>query len=515
MYLINFLIRIFGQFMYSDIESVKKIIKKIKNFKDYKRIPIYKEIYSDFITPIEAMRILKSKSVNAFLLESVEDKKVWGRYTFLCCEPILEIKCSKWNIEIKENNKNGENNKVKKLKGNPKDIIRDILKKYKTPKVDNLPTFTGGLAGYFSYDYIRYSEEKLDFKEYNNEFYDMNLMLFNDVIVFDNFKQKIILITGIEIEKLDSNYKKALKRLDSMDKLLKNSESSSNKKDFEKFKFKSEAKHYFSKKEYCSMVEKAKKYIYEGDIFQVVLSNPIYAKAEGSLFNVYRVLRTINPSPYMFYFSMGEIEIAGSSPETLVKLENDKLYTYPLAGSRPRGKTLEEDLKLEKELLEDEKELAEHNMLVDLGRNDIGKISKIGTVNVDKYKFIERYSHIMHIGSTVSGIIREDKDALDAIDSILPAGTLSGAPKIRACEIINELEGICRGIYGGAVGYIDFSGNMDTCIGIRLIYKKEDEICIRAGAGIVYDSKGENEYIECVNKATAIVKAAQTAEMEL
>lgn len=487
-----------------DIES----IKKIKNLKDYKRVPICKEIYSDFITSIEAMRILKSKSINAFLLESVEDRRVWGRYTFLCFEPILEINASKWNINIKD--KNG----LKTVKGNPKDIIRDILKEYKTPKIDGMPSFTGGLAGYFSYDYIRYNEKKLDFEEYDNKFYDLNLALFNDVIVFDNFKQKIILITGIEIAKLDSQYDKALEKLDSMEKLLK-TESSKYKNSFEKFNFKSEAKHLFSKEKYCDMVEKAKKYIYEGDIFQVVLSNPIYAKASGSLFDVYRVLRTINPSPYMFYFSMGDIEIAGSSPETLVKLENDKLHTYPLAGSRPRGKTLEEDLELEKELLIDEKELAEHNMLVDLGRNDIGKISKIGSVNVDKYKFIERYSHIMHIASTVSGIIRDDKDALDVLDSILPAGTLSGAPKIRACEIINELEVICRGIYGGAIGYIDFSGNMDTCIGIRLIYKKEDEICIRAGAGIVYDSVGEKEYIECINKAAAVLKAAQMAEREL
>ncbi|WP_302368343.1 anthranilate synthase component I family protein [Brachyspira aalborgi] len=483
-------------------------IKKIKNLNDYKRVPICKEIYSDFITPIEAMRILKSKSVNAFLLESVEDRKVWGRYTFLCYEPILEINANKWNINIKD--KNG----LKTIKGNPKDIIRKILKEYKTPKIDDMPTFTGGLAGYFSYDYIRYNEKKLDFEEYDNKFYDLNLSLFNDVIIFDNFKQKIILISGIEISKLDSQYDKALEKLDSIEKLLK-TESKKYKNSFEKFSFKSEAKHFFSKEKYCDMVEKAKKYIYEGDIFQVVLSNPIYAKAEGNLFDVYRVLRTINPSPYMFYFSMGDIEIAGSSPETLVKLENDKLHTYPLAGSRPRGKTLEEDLQFEKELLTDKKELAEHNMLVDLGRNDIGKISKIGSVNVEKYKFVEKYSHIMHIGSTVSGIIRDDKDALDVLDSILPAGTLSGAPKIRACEIINELEGICRGIYGGAIGYIDFSGNMDTCIGIRLIYKKEDEICIRAGAGIVYDSVGEKEYIECINKAAAVLKAAQMAEMEL
>ena len=262
------------------------------------------------------------------------------------------------------------------------------------------------------------------------------------------------------------------------------------------------------------MVEKAKAHIREGDIFQIVLSNRLSAPFEGSLFNTYRVLRTLNPSPYMFYFSGTDVEVAGASPETLVKLKEGVLHTFPLAGTRPRGKTDEEDKALEAELLADEKELAEHNMLVDLGRNDLGKISKFGTVQVENLHSIERFSHVMHIGSTVRGEIREDCDALDAIEAVLPAGTLSGAPKIRACQLIGELEDNKRGIYGGAIGYIDFSGNMDTCIAIRIAYKKNGRVFLRSGAGIVADSVPEKEFEECLNKANASLKALKIAQEE-
>ena len=265
----------------------------------------------------------------------------------------------------------------------------------------------------------------------------------------------------------------------------------------------------FSKEQYCSMVEKAKHHIREGDIFQIVLSNRLEADFEGSLFNAYRILRTVNPSPYMFYFSSSDLEVAGASPETLVKLEDGVLHTFPLAGTRPRGKTEAVDKQLEAELLADPKELAEHNMLVDLGRNDIGKISKFGSVAVEKYHSIERYSHVMHIGSTVRGELADDRTALDAIDAILPAGTLSGAPKIRACQLINDLENNKRGIYGGAIGYLDFTGNLDTCIAIRIAYKKNGKVFVRSGAGIVADSVPESEYQECINKAAAVVKALE------
>ena len=336
----------------------------------------------------------------------------------------------------------------------------------------------------------------------------MDLMLFDKVIAFDHYKQKVLLIAGVMTKDLEASYEKAVKELDEMAALIKNGKQ----EEFPSLVLKSEITPEFPKEQYAAMVKKAKEYIREGDIFQVVLSNPMRAKATGSLFDTYRVLRATNPSPYMFYFSSDDIEIAGASPETLVKLHDGKLSTFPLAGTRPRGRTREEDLELENGLLKDEKELAEHNMLVDLGRNDIGKISKIGTVEVEKYLCVERFSHVMHLGSTVSGRIREDKDAVDAVDAILPAGTLSGAPKFRACQIIEELEKSKRGIYGGAIGYLDFSENLDTCIAIRLVYKKNGEICIRSGAGIVADSVPEKEFEECCNKAKAVVQAISRAQ---
>ena len=274
----------------------------------------------------------------------------------------------------------------------------------------------------------------------------------------------------------------------------------------------SEFRSLFDKEAYCDMVRKAKHYIKEGDIFQVVLSNRLEADFEGSLLDAYRVLRTTNPSPYMFYFSSDDIEMAGASPETLVKLEDGVLHTFPLAGTRKRGRTEQEDLAFEKELLDDEKERDEHNMLVDIGRNDIGKISVFGTVEVEKYMSIERFSHVMHIGSTVKGRIRPNLTALDAVDAVLPAGTLSGAPKLRACEIIDELEDNKRGIYGGAIGYLDFTGNLDTCIAIRLAFHKNGKVFVRSGAGIVADSVPENEYQECINKAAAVMDALKMAQ---
>ena len=391
----------------------------------------------------------------------------------------------------------------------PGDAIRKIIQQYKSPVMDNMPTFTGGLVGYFSYDYIKYSEPKLDLTDAEQQdFRDLDLMLFNEVIAFDHYRQKVFLITGVMTDDLDKSYKRACEKLEEMTKLIKKGE----KKEFPPIRLQSEIKPQFPKEKYCEMVEKAKHYIHEGDIFQVVLSNPMRAKATGSLFDTYRVLRATNPSPYMFYFSSDDIEIAGASPETLAKLEHGKLSTFPLAGTRPRGKTPQEDKALEADLLQDEKELAEHNMLVDLGRNDIGKISRLGSVKVEKYLTVERYSCVMHLGSTVTGTIADGKDALDAVDAILPAGTLSGAPKFRACQIIQELEQSKRGIYGGAIGYVDFTGNLDVCIAIRLVYKKKDEICIRSGAGIVADSVPEKEFEECQNKARAVVRAISQAE---
>ncbi len=470
---------------------------------DYQVVPVSCEILSDVKTPIEVLKTLKSISQHCYMLESIENPEQWGRYTFLGYDPKLEITCTDGTVKI-----NGGTTITMETE-QPGAYIRRIIKENKSPKFSYLPPFTGGLVGYFSYDYIKYSESTLKLDADDQEgFKDVDLMLFDKVIAFDNLKQKIILIVNVKTNKLEANYKKGILELEQMIRLIQEGTGCEEKPAI----IKSDFKPLFSKEEYCNMVDKAKEYIKEGDLFQVVLSNRLEAEFEGSLLNTYRILRSTNPSPYMFYFSGEDMEIAGASPETLVKLQDGVLYTFPLAGTRVRGKTIEEDEALEKELLEDPKELAEHNMLVDLGRNDIGKISKFGTVEVDRYLTIEKFSHVMHIGSTVKGLIRDDKDALDAVDAVLPAGTLSGAPKIRACEIINELENNKRGIYGGAIGYIDFTGNLDTCIAIRIAYKKNGKVFVRSGAGIVADSVPENEYQECLNKAQAVTNALAKAE---
>ena len=481
------------------LEECKKLISEGQ----YGVVPVSTEIYADTCTPVEVLRILKKVSSHVYLLESAEADKRWGRYSFLGYDPLLEITCYNGNVKIKT--PLTSQNSTEDIRN----CIRNIIEENRSPEFDYLPSFTGGLVGYFSYDYIKYSEPTLNLDAKDEDgFQDANLMLFHKVIAFDNYRQKIVLMVNMKTDEPEANYNKAVLELETMKQLIRKGEKASDAP----LKLKSDFRPLFNEEEYCRMVERGKHYIKEGDIFQVVLSNRLEAEMEGSLLDAYRILRTANPSPYMFYFSGSDGEIAGASPETLVKLEKDKLYTFPLAGTRPRGKTPEEDKALETELLADEKERAEHNMLVDLGRNDIGKISRVGTVQVEKYMSIERYSHVMHIGSTVSGIISEDKDALDAVDAILPAGTLSGAPKLRACEIINELENNKRGIYGGAIGYVSFTGNLDTCIAIRLAFSKNGKVFIRSGAGIVADSVPEKEYRECIQKAAAVKNAILTAQ---
>ena len=474
--------------------------KEIAAHNRYKVMPVSCEILADICTPIEAIRILKNVSTHCYMLESAQANEKWGRYTFMGYDPKMEITCI--DSELKAGN-------ITVHTDDPSTYLRQILAEHKSPKFDYLPSFTGGLVGYFAYDFLGYSEPTVRIKTIDTErFKDIDLMLFDKVIAFDNVKQKIILIINIPLADVEVGYNRAIIELKAMAELLAHGE----KKSEPAGKLLGEVTPLFDKARYCGMVEKAKHYIKEGDIFQIVLSNRLSAPFEGSLLNTYRQLRTINPSPYMFYFSGTDVEVAGASPETLVKLENGVLHTFPLAGTRPRGKTDEEDKDLEEDLLQDKKELAEHNMLVDLGRNDLGRVSKFGTVQVEKLHSIERYSHVMHIGSTVRGEIRDDLDALDAISAVLPAGTLSGAPKIRACQLIGELENNKRGIYGGAIGYIDFTGNMDTCIAIRIAYKKNGKVFVRSGAGIVADSVPEKEYQECINKAQAVVNALKKAE---
>ena len=466
----------------------------------YDIMPVSCELLSDICTPIEAVRILKNVSTHCYLLESAEDRERWGRWSFMGFEPKSEITCGEGKLTI---------DGMDIAADDPTPHIRELLSRYRSPRIKGLPPFTGGLVGYFSYDFITYSEPALRIPVDDSEhFKNADLMLFDKVIAFDNFRQRIVLIANMKLKDMETGYNKACLELKQVADLLRTGSRSSEPAG----RLKSDVKALFTEEEYCSMVERAKRHITEGDIFQIVLSNRLCAEYEGSLLNTYRILRTSNPSPYMFYFSGTDVEIAGASPETLVRLENGCLHTFPLAGTRPRGRTNEEDIALEKELLADEKELAEHNMLVDLGRNDLGRISRFGSVKVESYMQILRFSHVMHIGSTVRGQIREDCDALDAVNAVLPAGTLSGAPKIRACQLIAELENNKRGLYGGAIGYIDFTGNLDTCIAIRSAFKKNGKVFIRSGAGIVADSVPENEYRECINKAAAVVEALKAAE---
>ncbi len=496
----------------TSLEEVKKIVASGQ----YRLVPIIRQILSDVATPVQVMRKLQMVSDHCFLLESVEDSRQWGRYSFLGYNPTMQISSKGKDMTVTD-----EKGDVRTFEtADPGEYIRQLVEENRSPKLTDAPTFTGGLVGYFSYDYMQYAEPSLHFgakDEY--DFNDMDLMLFENLICFDNLRQKILLISNLRVPEqgsysgeeefeslLAGAYNAADSRLDSMENLILNGEM----KKIAKGRLLGEITPVFSKEEYCGKVERVKHHIVEGDIFQLVLSNPMEADFEGSLFDTYRILRTTTPSPYMFYFS-GDTEIAGASPETLVKVENGEIRTFPLAGTRPRGATFEEDVALEKELLNDEKEKAEHNMLVDLGRNDLGKLCEFGSVEVEKYMAVERYSHVMHIGSSVRGRMREDKTAIDAIDAVLPAGTLSGAPKIRACELIDELEGIKRGIYGGAIGYVDFTGNLDTCIAIRLAYKKNGKVFVRSGAGLVADSVPENEFTECVNKAKAVVNAIKEA----
>ncbi len=470
--------------------------------KGFRCVPVTMSL--DLMTDsIDIYKKLKNVSRNVFILESCEDASKFGRYSFFGYDPSLEIVAKDKQIKIKTSISIDSKDET------PHKYIRQILDEHKSPKFENLPPFTGGLVGYFSYDFIKYSVPKLKIEANDDEnFNDVDLMLFDKVIAVDNLEKKIIFIVNIKTDELEANYNNAVLELNKMKDIIIMGE----KVKEENGRLLSPINETFSKEKYCEMVEKAKKYIFEGDIFQVVLSNRLSADYKGSMIGLYEKLRKKNPSPYMFYFSSNDIEMTGASPETLVKVIDKKVMTYPLAGTKPRGKTNEEDLRLEKDLLADEKERAEHNMLVDLGRNDIGKISKFGSVKVEDYMKILRFSTVMHIGSTVTGEVQDDKDALDAVDAILPAGTLSGAPKVRAMEIIDELENEKRGIYGGAVGYLDFSGNIDTCIAIRLAFKKNDKIFVRSGAGIVIDSVPEKEYQECINKAKSVLNVLEGDE---
>jgi anthranilate synthase component 1 len=470
---------------------------------DYQSIPISLELFSDIKTPIEVLKILKATGKKCYLLESVEGGEKWGRYSFLGFDPTLAVTCLDGEVVVK----NGKTKDT--LADDPRTVLREILADWKSPKLDFLPVFTGGFVGYIAYDFVKYTEANLVLTNENTEnFDDLNLMLFDKVIAYDHLRQKIVVIVNIKTDNFEKNYIDGVIKLKEIEALIKNGSSTVPFRG----QVTSEYRSLFTKAYYCDMVEKTREHIYQGDIFQAVISNRLEADFSGDLLSAYRVLRTINPSPYMFYIDFDGIQVAGASPETLVSLKNGQLSTFPIAGTCPRGATPAEDEALIAELLKDEKELSEHNMLVDLGRNDLGKVSEFGSVQVETYQEVVRYSHVSHISSTVTGTLKAGLDQLDALGAVLPAGTLSGAPKKRAIEIIDALEGQKRGVYGGAVGYIDFSGNMDMCIAIRMAVKKNDRVYVSAGAGIVADSIPEKEYNESQNKARAMFEALERAQ---
>lgn len=477
------------------LEEVKSLMQH------YNKIPISLEMYMDFHTPIAVVNALKEKSDRYFLLESIEGDEKMARYTFIGANPSASFYIRR-GISFYATRE-----AVKRLEGNPLDALKELMANYKAPHTLDLPPFTGGAVGYFGYDMIRYVEKLPDENKDELEIPDVKLMFFDEVIAFDHARQKIFLITNLDgkAKDIEEGYEEAKNRLKDLMHII----NQPTKRRVVHFDEEVHFESTISKKTFMEKVEKAKNYIRNGDAFQVVLSQRFKAKLENNLLDIYRVLRTINPSPYMYLMQFDDLQVAGASPEKLVSLQDGLITTRPIAGTHPRGKTQEEDQLLDEALLNNEKELSEHNMLVDLGRNDIGKLSEIDSVKVTDYKVLQRFSHVTHITSTVTGKLKEGFSSVDVIRSVLPAGTLSGAPKVRAMEIIDELEEERRDIYGGGIGYMGYDGNMDTCIAIRTVVKKEGMAYVQAGGGIVLDSDPACEYQESVNKASALFEAVK------
>ncbi len=481
-----------------------------KKLKKGNLIPVWKEVLADFDTPVSAFKKIETGKY-AFLLESVEGGEKWGRYSFLGTEPSIIFRSKGGDIEIIEDGKS------KKIKGDPIDCLRDLMSRYKPVPADELPRFHGGAVGYFSYDIVRFVEDLPALKKDELGLWDSLYMITDSVLVFDNVNHKIKIICNAYVsqpEKAEDAYKGALGKIDGIIKKLRKPLSFYDGGHAAK-NGGAELVSNFKPGDFKEAVSKTKEYITAGDIIQAVISQRWKTELDVDPFDLYRALRVLNPSPYMFYLKTDTETLVGSSPEVMVRVEDGEVESRPIAGTRPRGKTEAEDRELEKELLSDPKERAEHIMLVDLARNDLGRISATGSVKVDELMVIEKYSHVMHIVSNVISKLRSDKDAFDVVKATFPAGTLSGAPKVRAMEIIEEMEPSRRGAYGGAVGYFSFSGNMDTCITIRTFVIKDGEIYIQAGAGIVADSDPEREYQETVNKVKALVRAIEVAKSGL
>jgi anthranilate synthase component I len=495
---------------YPDLESFKTLSSKGN------LIPVYTEILADTETPVSAA--LKLGGSPSFLLESMIGGEKWARYSFLGSRPSRVLKGWGKKIEIKDDKMGTQRLRA----DNPIEVIKKELTEYKPVDVMGLPRFYGGLVGYIGYDMVRFFEDIPDEKKPALKIPDMFLMVTDTVVIFDNLKGKIKVVSNAHIngKSPEEAYREAEAKIEAIIEKLRKSKirgrkSQSSNHSFPKTEGGGYASSFPTQEAFEKAVLKSKDYIMDGDVIQVVLSQRFERESDVDPFNIYRALRVINPSPYMYYIDTGDAKLVGSSPEILVRLEGKKIILRPIAGTRTRGETEEADKAFEEELKKDPKEIAEHIMLVDLGRNDVGRVSETGSVKVTELMDIEKYSHVMHLVSNVEGTLKQGFDAFDVLAACFPAGTVTGAPKVRAMEIIEELEPLRRGPYAGAVGYLSYSGNMDTCITIRTLIIKGKKIYIQAGAGIVADSVPEKEYHETVNKAMGMMKAVDMAEREL
>ena len=471
-------------------------------------VPVVKSVAADLLTPVSAFLAIAADEPDAFLLESVEGGEQIGRYTFLGARPYMQVRARGGDIEVRRGKKK------EKRQGNAIQVIKELLRQHRPAAVPGLPPFTAGAVGYFAYDAVRQLENIGEHAKDDFSLPDCILMFFDRLLAFDHLRHQIHIIATADVsrESPRAAYDRAAKDIAILEKKLAAGLRPANwNKAPRPARGKLKVHAGTSRKRFIDSVERAKEYIAAGDIFQVVLSQRLDFTPAVEPFDVYRALRRVNPSPYLYFLRMGDTHVLGSSPEMLVRVTGRKLEYRPIAGTHPRGRDEAEDQRLAEQMLQDEKERAEHVMLVDLGRNDLGRVSEYGSVKVKDLMYVERYSHVMHIVSALEGKLRRDLDALDAFAACFPAGTLSGAPKVRAMQIIEELEPTRRGIYGGAVLYADFDGNLDSCIAIRTMLMQGKKAFLQAGAGIVADSDPAREFEECMNKAQAVLRAVEAA----
>jgi len=475
-------------------------------------VPVVKSVSADLLTPVSAFLAIAEKEPHAFLLESVERGEQIGRYTFLGVRPYMRVKAEKGSVIIERGPRK------QKLKENVFQVLKRLLREHRPASTPGLPPFTAGAVGYFAYDVVRQLEKIGEHAKDDLSLPDAELMFFDRLLAFDHLRHQIHIVAAADVSKESPRraYDRALRDIDVLERKLARGLSSALWRKSAKASVATLKVHARTgRQEFLRSVERCKEYIAAGDIFQVVLSQRLDFTPGVAPFDLYRALRQVNPSPYLYFLRMGDTHILGSSPEMLVRVTGRRLEYRPIAGTHPRGQDETEDLHLEQLMRNDEKERAEHVMLVDLGRNDLGRVSEYGSVKVKDLMYVERYSHVMHLVSALEGTLRKDLDALDAFAACFPAGTLSGAPKVRAMQIIEELEPTRRGIYGGSVLYADFAGNLDSCIGIRTLLMQGKKAYLQAGAGIVADSDPASEFQECMNKAQAVLRAVEMARSRI